>query len=229
MPQTSQNSSTDKWLWVLIPALFVQLVGAGLYFLWKPEWSFFLYPATKVLMLSLPIGVFFLKWRLPSIRVSSKKAGWVTAIVASLIYVSLATLLWNLLPGLFSPYEEAVRETVLRIGIQEFFILFAVFLSLAHSLFEEYYWRSFVFRGLLLKTTFLPAALISSIAFSSHHVIVLAQFTPLWMAIGISILIAGMGIFWCWLYQRSGSLLPVWLNHAIVDMTVMTIGYLMIT
>jgi membrane protease YdiL (CAAX protease family) len=110
------------------------------------------------------------------------------------------------------------------------FILLAVFLSLFHSLFEEYYWRWFVF-GRLQRCVPVGAALIfSGLAFMAHHVIVLTQFFHgphhfYSKVIPFSLGIAVGGMIWSWLYYRTGSLYAPWLSHLLIDAAVMVVGY----
>ena len=111
------------------------------------------------------------------------------------------------------------------------FVLLTVFLALIHSLLEEYYWRWFVFGWLRRLLPLLPALLLSSVAFMSHHVIILAVFFPgqFWTAtVPFSLAIAGGGFVWAWLYDRTGSLYAPWLSHLIIDLAIMAVGYDMV-
>jgi membrane protease YdiL (CAAX protease family) len=108
------------------------------------------------------------------------------------------------------------------------FLLLAAFISVAHSLLEEYYWRWFVFdelRRLLPVTT---AVILSSLAFMAHHVIILAVYFPgqFWeAALPFSLCVAAGGAAWAWLYQRTGTIYSSWLSHALVDVAIMVVGY----
>src|SRR5262249_60465007 len=107
-------------------------------------------------------------------------------------------------------------------------VLFGVFLSVAHALLEEYYWRWFVFGRLRRLLTFIPAALLSSLAFMSHHVIILAMFFPgrFWqMAVPLSACVGMGGVVFAWLYERAGSIYAPWLCHVFIDAAVMAVGY----
>ena len=109
------------------------------------------------------------------------------------------------------------------------YLLMAVGFSVVHAFLEEHYWRWFVFgelRGMFGGTAGIA---LSSIAFMSHHVIVLGVFmgpgsfwpmTP-WLSLGV----AGAGAFWAWLYHRSGGLAGPWLSHMLVDLAIFAIGY----
>ncbi len=107
------------------------------------------------------------------------------------------------------------------------FAALGVFYSLFHSLLEEYYWRWFVFDQLKRLVPLWPAILISALGFMAHHILVIGTFfgygSPLtWL---LSAAVATGGLFWAWLYDRSGSLLGPWLGHLFVDAAIFVIGY----
>lgn len=112
------------------------------------------------------------------------------------------------------------------------YILFSVFVSLIHSLLEEYYWRWFVFGGLRKHLSFTWAATFSSLAFMAHHVIVLAVYLPgyFWTAaVPFSLGIAVGGFVWAWLYERTENIYATWLSHALIDVAIFVIGYDLLT
>ena len=108
----------------------------------------------------------------------------------------------------------------------EIYLAFAVFLSVPHSLLEEYYWRWFAFGQLRRVVPVGGAIVLSSLAFMSHHVIVIDQFMegPVMVAF-FSFCVAFGGGVWAWLYQRQGSLYGLWISHLLVDCGIMFIGY----
>jgi membrane protease YdiL (CAAX protease family) len=125
--------------------------------------------------------------------------------------------------------------TMVRAKVEEFgaaaparFILLSLFLAGAHSLLEEYYWRWFVFGRLRDLLTPTWAAVLSSLAFMAHHVVILNQFFPgqFWNAAApFSVCIAAGGLVWAWLFQRSGTIAAPWLSHVIIDAAIMAVGY----
>jgi membrane protease YdiL (CAAX protease family) len=131
--------------------------------------------------------------------------------------------------------EKAARQILEK--LREFsiatplgFVAFAGFVSLAHSLFEEYYFRWFIF-GLLRRYLRLPAAItLSSLAFMAHHVIVLAVYFPgavefVAVVLPFALCVAVGGAAWAWLYERSRSLYAPWLSHLLIDVGIMAVGY----
>jgi len=106
--------------------------------------------------------------------------------------------------------------------------LFSILFCLFHALLEEYYWRWFVFGGLLKYFSPILAGIIASIGFGLHHFIVLAQYFPFWITLLLGIAVIGGGLFWCLLYYKTKTILGNWLSHIFVDAVIMGIGYVML-
>jgi membrane protease YdiL (CAAX protease family) len=107
------------------------------------------------------------------------------------------------------------------------FIAFASFLTIPHSLAEEYYYRWFIHGQLRRVCGPAPATALSSLAFMSHHVLVLSQFfegQPAAVAFFSACVAIGGGL-WAWLYDRTRSLYGPWLSHLLVDAAIMYAGY----
>lgn len=131
--------------------------------------------------------------------------------------------------GTLAPAAAAVRTKVQTLGGASLpaFVALALFYSVVHSLLEEYYWRWFAF-GRLAEMCRLPLAIgVSAVAFSSHHILVLAHYFgwTTWMTWLSVASVATGGAVWAWLYWRTRSLLGPWLSHALVDAAIFFIGY----
>jgi uncharacterized protein len=103
-----------------------------------------------------------------------------------------------------------------------------IFYVTAHSLFEEYYYRWFVFGRIRAFLSLWPSVVLSSLVFMAHHVILLAAYLPgqFWTTvIPLSLCVAVGGGVWAWLYARTQSLYAPWLSHAIVDAELFAIGW----
>ena len=109
------------------------------------------------------------------------------------------------------------------------FIALTLFVSVVHSFLEEYYWRWFVFDRMRTYCGGSLAVVLSSVAFTGHHVIVLHAFIGpgpyWWVTVVLSIGVALGGGLWAWLYARNGTLFSPWLSHTLVDLGIMAIGY----
>ncbi len=132
--------------------------------------------------------------------------------------------------GPFTAMGPKVQTFLKQIGLNTIgkYIGLALFYSLVHSLGEEYYWRWFVFGQLRRSLGWVWAAVISSLAFMSHHVILLHHYMPGYFWSGVVPLSLGVavgGMVWAWIYQRSQSIYAVWASHALVDAAIMIVGY----
>jgi uncharacterized protein len=108
------------------------------------------------------------------------------------------------------------------------YLSFALFLSLVHSALEEYYWRWYLLGGLRERWSATSASVLSSVAFTSHHVVVVAGYVPpdrwpLLVLGSLGVFLAGMT--WAWLYLDRRGILAPWLSHVVVDLAVLAVGW----
>jgi len=230
------QSSRFRLLCGLLPAVSVPFVAALFYFVIcrEPRIARPVYVGAKVFLLLWPLFVTFVLVRESpglgrSARSGLKRACWEGVLTGTAISVFVGLLMLTPLGRLVSGSADSIRDRCAHLGIMSYYWLFSVFLSLVHSLIEEYYWRGFVygqFRRIVAPTA---AAFLSAAAFGSHHVIITGRLMnwPLGIVCGVGIT-AG-GVIWAFQYNRHRSLLAPWISHAIVDFAVMTIGYWILT
>lgn len=135
--------------------------------------------------------------------------------------------------GLFEGPGAAIRAKVQSFGAASpvSFVLLGLFYSAIHSLLEEYYWRWFVFGQLAQGCKLAQAIAVSAVAFTAHHVLVLAHYFG-WTSLATWLFVAAVaigGACWAWLYHRTHSLYATWLSHALVDAAIFIVGYDIIT
>jgi len=209
------------------------------YFVWlatsRPSLQQTAYTVGKILQFGFPLFWVFLvqrrrlTWKWPGTKGLAEGATFGLIVFAAMVSLYYGWLKPN---GHLAAAEVEVRAKVAGFGLSSLamYIGLGAFYSLCHSLLEEYYWRWFVFgqlRDLIPKNR---AVLISSIGFMAHHVIVLATYFG-WFSLAtalFSLAVAIGGAAWAWIYQRSGSLLSVWISHLLVDAAIFTIGYDMV-
>jgi membrane protease YdiL (CAAX protease family) len=192
------------------------------------------YVAAKVVQFALPVVFFLFLTRPPAGR---RAAGGARNLLpgAGFGLLVAAAIVTAYFAGLRSlPAMDAVAARV-RLKMAQFgvvspgqFVALAVFVSAAHSLLEEVYWRWLVFGQLRRWAGLLPAVALSSFAFMAHHVLIAWAYLPDRVLTGVlpaSLAVAGCGAVWAWLYERSGSLLPSWLSHALVDAALFVVGW----
>jgi membrane protease YdiL (CAAX protease family) len=205
---------------------FVALASAS------PAVQSFAAGAGKLIQFALPIvWVFVIRRAKPKLarpRASDVVIGVASgaAIVAAmfvLYFVALKPAGW------FDPAVEPIRAKVAGFGIDTFWKYFALglFYALVHSLLEEYYWRWFVFGELRRVARFWPAAIVSSLGFMAHHVILLGIYfgfaSPLTWLFAISVAVGGL--IWAWIYERTGNLYGAWISHLLVDAGIFVVGW----
>jgi membrane protease YdiL (CAAX protease family) len=129
----------------------------------------------------------------------------------------------------FAGAAALIHERIGGFGIDAAwkYVVLAGFYSLLHSMLEEYYWRWFVFSQLRRLVPLWPAVLISALGFMGHHVVVLGEFfeDAAWLGWLLALSVAAGGVFWAWLYERTGSLFGPWLSHLLIDAGIFWIGY----
>ena len=125
-----------------------------------------------------------------------------------------------------------VGEKVAGLGMDSVwkFAMLSTFYALVHSFLEEYYWRWFVY-DLLKRFVNVPMAnLISGLGFMAHHVVLLSVYlgwtSPMTWLCSAGVAIGGM--YWAWLYQRTGTLFWPWVSHMVVDAGIFVLGYFLI-
>jgi len=189
------------------------------------------YAATKVIQFTFPVAYLMFVAPRELVPAPLKRDGILAGIMFGLVVgLGIVLLAGALSSSILADTPEPVRKKVEEFGVASplRFAALATFLSVIHSLLEEYYWRWFVFGRLRRLTGFFFAAVLSSLAFTAHHVFVLNEYLPgrfLSAVIPFSLGIAVGGFVWCWLYQRSGSLLGPWVSHFLVDAGIMIAGY----
>ncbi|MDR1959876.1 MAG: CPBP family intramembrane metalloprotease [Planctomycetaceae bacterium] len=226
-------------IWFLIFVLLFPLLQAYFYFDlmadWPPVVQKTAYSCTKVLMLLIPlISLGVIQKERFRLRKFTCRGLWEGTLFGIFVFAGMC-LLYDfyfkpggiIAPG--TPVAEAILKKLSAFGMLKpwLFILFGGFVSVIHSGLEEYYWRWFAFGQLCRTVPKLPAMLISGVAFSLHHVIILGTYlgySTVWTWL-FSFGIAVGGAYWCWLYLRKDSIWASWVSHVWIDIAIFVIGY----
>lgn len=214
----------------ILPALFFQLIGALLYFVLFPNGIIAqgIYSATKLLLIGWPL-IWIRHIKTPFILRPTKQAILYGTLSGTIGAGAILALFFAFTPY-FIQFSPQLTEKIIALNLTSpvFFIIFALFLSLFHSLLEEYYWRWFVFAGLERPLSPIAAGLIASIAFASHHYVILSQFFPPLLTLFFGTMVGAGGAWWCYVYKKTGTLFGAWISHAMIDAAIMLIGYMLI-
>jgi len=217
----------------VLPALIFQFIGALFYFfiLGDANVAKSVYSFTKVLILLWPIfWVILMKCKLPGVTAKSNVSRSILfGGMFSVILVVGVLFVYRLFSGFFVSSGVDILAKVEDWNVGNYYILFAVFVSIFHSALEEYYWRWFVLKGLMIKFSWFVSAFIGSIAFMSHHVIIISQFFSGWVVVLFSFIVFLLGFIWCFIYRKTGSLWGSWISHIFADAVLLYVGYLLIS
>jgi uncharacterized protein len=127
-------------------------------------------------------------------------------------------------------HPEKIAASAARTGLNHpgIYLAGALYWITLNSLMEEYIWRWFVFRKFEVLLGGKPAVAAAALAFTAHHVIVLAAQFRWPIALLGSLGVCLGGAIWSWLYLRYRSVWPCYLSHAIADTAIFIIGYRLI-
>lgn len=215
----------------VLPAAALQSIGAFIYFilLSGPDWAQTAYLIDKIIIISLL--AFWLVKRPPIISCKIFQS-WSNVLLGCLIglisigFVGLvAWLSWPMLVTVAPEIKNKISNFSL---LTNYFVMTAVAFSLIHSLFEEWYWRWFVNKGLELYFSSTWAMVIGSLAFTAHHVIILSQFFTWPITIFYSSGVFLAGVIWTKLYKITGNLAAPWAAHALTDLVIFAVIYQLI-
>jgi uncharacterized protein len=232
---TMATRSTLRWIGVIFGLVFPLIITWG-YFVLAARYSTSAqqttYLVVKFIQFAFPLVWVFLVLREPLQLRRPDAGGLVLGAAFSLAVVGAGWLLFDMVlrdTPAFAAAAPKIRDKIAQFGIDSLWKYAALgfFYSVVHSLLEEYYWRWFVFRQLRNLVPLWPAIVVSALAFMGHHVILLSEFfkeAP-WLAWLLSSAVAVGGVFWAWLYERTGSIYSTWLSHLLIDAGIFWVGF----
>jgi membrane protease YdiL (CAAX protease family) len=119
-----------------------------------------------------------------------------------------------------------ILSKVQALGILRYYWVMALFISLAHSLFEEYFWRVFILTQLArwIRGT-LALSLVAGIIFGIHHIFAMYSLFD-WPIVVLCVMgTMAAGFIWSRMRLVGYSIWDCYLSHVFADLAVMWIGY----
>ena len=223
-----------EWLFLTI-AMTVPFFASLVYFKWWSEHpaAQVVYFCTKLFTFLWPLlgGYLFLEVWIPELRLRDsmhRRALPFGALTGLLVVAIMMVGLSTSIGAVVLTHGPGIARKLEVMGVRNYYIPFALFLSILHSLLEEYYWRWFVY-GNLRELIALPlASLLSALAFASHHVVILDEYFPTPWAFFFGASVAVGGVLWNFLYETQRTLAGAWVSHMIIDLGIMAIGYVLL-
>ncbi len=253
MDEVTRNERTTLNLIALVFALAFPTLVTLVYFKWLNDYATSVqqtaFSIGKTLQFAFPVVWVWLFFRYRFKRdhrqrnvelAAEKKSSesripnWLWAIGFGLdVCIIMGIAYWVLSGGdVLEEMKGKVGEKVAGLGMDSVwkFAMLSTFYALVHSFLEEYYWRWFVY-DLLKRFVNVPMAnLISGLGFMAHHVVLLSVYlgwtSPMTWLCSAGVAIGGM--YWAWLYQRTGTLFWPWVSHMVVDAGIFVLGYFLI-
>lgn len=225
--------------YILLLSCLLPLFGALAYFVWWPgyENTKTIYSTFKVLQFAIPVLTWTLLTKNLPTQVSNlfckmplHKSGAVTSLI--FLVVGFATYFMALQETLaVAGVRQALTEKLAEFGVTSSFgfCVLAFFLAVVHSFLEEYYWRGFVLAELQNYFSSWVAMLLSALAFTLHHIVVINRYAhvenSLTVVIAASSIVFACGVFWAWQFLKYRNIYIVWLSHIAADLVILGIGY----
>jgi uncharacterized protein len=104
------------------------------------------------------------------------------------------------------PWMDFEAMSIITEDLLGLYPVFPVYLASIGPMYEEVVYRKIIFGELAKKISFWPAASISSLIFAVGHLA--PERIPAYFALGLVL---------CWVYRRSGSIVPVFLAHIAIN------------
>ena len=126
----------------------------------------------------------------------------------------------------FSKIAGALTENA---GVtKENFLFVSLYISLANSFLEEFFFRGFAFTNLKENAGRKPAYIISATAFSLNHVaMMVGWFSPALFFLVMAGLFVG-GMIFNWLNEKLDTIYCSWLTHMFANFAINTIGFMLL-
>lgn len=213
----------DHWSWKEFTALllleFVFVIGV-IKFIVKPlyfqQLHNELYAGTLIgltIAVVLMLGVYLislrpkrLSWREVGLTPFSRK-DWGRIFLWTLMLIAGSVLIMVLTSFIGNTYEnsktEAIQQQVSVVTVLIAFVSAAVI----SPIYEEIFYRGFIYRWLRTRTSVGGAIVISSLIFTFAHI-------PTYNAMPANFL---GGVIFAWAYERSNSIIPAMIVHALVN------------
>ena len=223
-----QKRTALFWLLLLVPAPSIGVL-AGMVLLPEHVLGKLIFGASKIWILLVPLlWVIFTKKEKLSLSLPKHGGFGVAAGLGVLTSVFIISVYIAFGKVLVDP--AGIKEMAAEVGLanRSVYLGCAAYWILVNSVLEEYVWRWFVAKQCRVFMSRWAAIILSAGYFMMHHIIAMLVYFD-WQLV----MMASAGIFvggatWSWCYLKYKSIWPGYLSHAIVDLVVFALGYVLI-
>jgi len=163
-------------------------------------------------------------------RSPADKNGLVMGAFTGILMSAIILLMWYIFGDTIDVESMLVEMETTGLTDIRIYIAGMLYWIFLNSLLEEYVFRWFVTtKGIDLLGSEVAGIILSALLFTLHHAIALHYFGFVWwQTVMASFGLLSAAAIWSWLYIRYKSIWVCWLSHAICDIAVFGIGYLLI-
>jgi len=186
----------------------------------------YVYGICKAVLYLTPVFWSRLVDREPLSLSPARRGGFGIGIASGLVISALIWCTWWVLGDRaidIGAFKSVLEQNGLTTPAKYLFA--AAWLTIVNAMLEEYAFRWFITTRLEVLVQ-RQAVWWAGAVFAAHHLIVLLKYLPAPTAVLATAGIFVGGVFWSWLYRRSGSIWPAYVSHAIIDAAVMAIGWI---
>lgn len=159
-------------------------------------------------------------------RIESRKQLWFSLGLGVIIYGVIMIAYFIFESQLDLGEIRVILGENLKVNDQNF-IWVALYIALFNSLFEEYFFRGFLFLGLKNVGFGIASSVLSAFLFAIYHVAIIGT----WFEIGLFVLVMlGLfigGLIFNALNDRNGNIYNSWLVHMFANFAINTVGLIM--
>lgn len=231
------NRSRLYSLLVLIVLVPAPSIGAamGLVVLADSMWGKVIFSVSKLWLFGVPLLWLVIVEKRRNISWSKpERGGFVVGVVVGVaISVLICGAYWFFGSAVTGPLHinsGGIKEMATETGLDGrwMYVGGAIYWVTVNSLLEEYVWRWFVVRRCEDLMPWFAAVLMSGVFFTLHHIVAMHVYFnwPITLVASGGVFVGGC--VWSWMYIRYRSIWPGYVSHAIVDVVVFVIGYMMI-
>lgn len=208
VPMATVGEAAALWLW---PG---SRLGSSLYVL------------AKVWLVLVPLVWILRVDRAPLSGSPARNGGFLLAFILGLLTAATIVGAYAIVRHAGWINLSAMRAAIAKNHLDNLtlYIAFALILSTANALMEEYVWRWFVFRHCAALVPVVWAVPLAALFFTGHHISALKLYFnwPVTALASTGVWIGG--ILWSWLYLRYRSIWPGVVAHIWADLAIFAVG-----
>lgn len=224
--RAGDSATSHQWGLLLLLFIFPALSTWSSFTLqWWPQ---VLYPLSKVILVVVPL-LFWCRNGC-SLATVCKRAGVVhsNGVLGVLSGVIFAVVIWCAWLFCFQSQLDGsnIAAKLTSLNLLEHYWSVAIFIALANSVLEEWYWRGFMYDQLVQRNLSpLVIVALGGVGFGLHHYFTLIVYFPLSVTLFLTFSTMIAGGVWSVMRLKGLSLVDCYISHIVADFILLWIGW----